>query len=175
MSDYTCFTLISGCWMRFPKLTLSHFNVLWLVCIWVYFVFVIVIEALPRSFFFTYATVEPVGREVDWVDYFSIWEALYFESTLEINRPLTFTWNDILWCDYDWDDYKYWKVEQRVSEDVKQSRQDMYTTPPRKYGSPWPYKKAICYLESEISASVCIYNICSTKTQSLTWEEFRIE
>lgn len=122
-------------------------------------------EHTERQDFFTYHKVEPEK------DIFTKDEELKFISFLDVKRPLNFAWNDILRCKYDGDSNGVTTVGSMntfaVQPVIKTGKVSAWV-----WSGPKPQTPALCFLESNITASVG-YGV--TKTQKVISDDFRIE
>ena len=115
--------------------------------------------------FFLYQKIEPEK------DSFSKDEELKFISFLDVKRPLNFAWNDILRCKYDNDNNGFTNVGSMntfaVQPTIKNGKVSAWV-----WSGPKPQTPALCFMESNISASVG-YGV--KKTQKIISDDFRIE
>jgi len=122
-------------------------------------------ERTEREEFFAYQKVEPEK------DVFTKDEELKFISFLDVKRPLNFAWNDILRCKYDSDSNGLTTVGSMntfaVAPAVKTGKVSAWV-----WTGPKPQRPALCFMESNISASV---GFGVVKEQKIISDDFRIE
>lgn len=122
-------------------------------------------KVLPREYFFEYDRVVPADN------LYNLEEKPIFISYSNIKKNLDLKWNDILYCDVDFDGhgYLYFTNYQSSRENVKPSNQK---SKPWVYNIEGPNIPATCYLSSSITA-VFPYGI--EKRQHIESEKFRFE
>lgn len=116
----------------------------WLLLLVLTMIFVVgaafvTLTILPMSYWIYYESVEPAK------DFFSVDESLQFVSTLEVKRPSTVSWNDIVYCiDPDLKTYCYYMEYTSSNANVETHGIDHVV---------WNYPKSVgiateCYLKS---------------------------
>lgn len=109
-----------------------------------------ILTSMEREEFFVYHSVTSTKTS------FQVGERITFNSVLETHRPLTYYWNDRLWCDYSNDSQGYFLVGRHVDE-LEVLAPNEYTI---ENPSVWAYNGAMpsspgtCYLVSNIVADV---------------------
>lgn len=115
--------------------------------------------------FFEYHKIEPAKRV------FTKDEELKFVSFLDVYKPLNFSWNDILRCDYIGDDTGYTSIDSDTNRANKPEVAESKIAP-WVWNGERPKTPADCVIESNITAEVG-YGV--EKTQKILSDNFRIE
>ena len=107
------------------------------------------LESTPREEFFHYISTLPIK------DQFRIGEDITLASILEVYKPLTFYWNDRLWCDLDDDDKGFHLVGRHIDELYSEPIIRTDDNPSRwDYTGRLPNATGDCYILSVIDADV---------------------